>query len=297
MAVSPVTHALIALTLVFGLIGSALLWAAFDTTHAFDSAHRYERVAQFEASGFLVFAVVCAVVVWNLQRETSYAAARTLAVGIALYLLVLSNFTSFNVLNNVRIVGQADSTVHYQVPLVGSTAEPDVRQKWLAGLIIGYLAIFFGLLGVSWSQIEGAAALTKNKLVAALWIFALVLLIIGNIVAWTSASASTYAGSTGTDYVEENALFGVTTVIMLQWFVLTLGLASTQSDLLAASGFIFGVLTLYIPTRFFLIESYYPSNSEYIWAGLILDWFAAFLMAIAAVWADNESTSQASKND
>jgi len=268
---------LLGLTFIVTIPGSALLWRVFDATDAVSGP--VQRQAQYESCAFVFFAVVCALALYNIKNGNGYAAVRNLAVALVLYITVLSNYLNFNVLNNLRIVDQSNDAVYI---LNGQVLEHGNRQKYLAGLILGWFGLFFGLLSTTVTCLCNCKA---GGLVKFFWIFALILLITGNVVAWTSESASTYNTQSGTDLEIELWLFQVTTVVMVQWFVLTLGIFTNQSDLLSAAAFIFGVTSIWIPIYYFAIQHTSPDRSNYIWAGLILDWAAAIAMGIAALLA------------
>jgi len=277
---------LLGLTFAVAIPGSALLWRTFDATSAINGP--LQRQAQYESCGFIFFAVVSAIALYNIKNGSGYAAFRNLAVALVLYITVFSDYLNFTVLNNLRIVDQSNDATY---SLNGATLEHGNRQKYLAGLILGWFALFFGLLSTT---VHALCNCKAGGLVKFFWIFALILLITGNVVAWTSQSASTYNNQSQADSLIEIALFQVTTVVMVQWFVLTLGVFSNQSDLLSATTFIFGVMSIWIPINYFGIEHTDPDRPDYIWAGLILDWAAAIAMGIAALLADNTSDSRSS---
>jgi hypothetical protein len=255
------------------------------------------RQAQYEACSFLFYWVILLFCIWHMKVGKSYAALRLIALGIFLYITVFGTYVNFTILNNLRITSMRKSMF---LPISGNGPITDSEWRlWLAGLILGYLGLFFGLFATCSHQF--LSAFRGGFLSIGLWLFALILIIPGNIVIWSSngaptydevsASSTTWYSSPG-GYAVENAAFMITTVVMVQWLILTLGIFCNQSDLLSGSTFVFGVASLWIPIWYFYIQRFTPNNSNYIWAGAILDWVAGACMAASAVFADNVADTQ-----
>jgi hypothetical protein len=279
------------------IVGCACLWRAFDRIHPTYLDGNLLRQAQYEACSFLFYWIILFFCVWHMKVGKSYAALRLIAMGILLYITVFGTYVNFTILNNLRVVSQRKS---WFMPITGE-GPVDGRdwRLWLAGLILGWIGLFLGLFATTSHQF--LVSFRGGFLSIGLWLLALILIIPGNIVLWSNSAAPTYdegAAASGTWYSSpagyplENRTFMITTVVMVQWLVLTLGIFCNQSDLLAASTFMFGVASLWIPIWYFYIQRFTPDDPNYIWAGAILDWVAAACMAAAAVFADNVADTQ-----
>jgi len=267
------------LSIVCVIPGCALLWRVFDNTSLIDN--ELERLAQYEVCGFLFYVLtVCAAVVYASRSEGKSASVLlAISIGVMLYITIFSQYLSFTVLNNLRIVdmsGQNDFFLPNN--LSGQPLNRGNQTRYLAGLILGWFALFFGLIASVTGECKKPGIVTKI-----FWLFALVLLITGNVVCWSSNSASTYST---TYYNDEKNLFFITTLVMVQWLVLTAGMCNGSVGLVSSSGFIFGVAGIFIPIQYFFIQSNNQSNSEYLWAGPVLCWVSSMCMAVAAAMMD-----------
>jgi len=290
-------YVFLALSFICILPGCACLWRAFDQMQPSYIDGNLLRQAQYESCSFLFYWIILLFCVWHMKVGKSYSALRLIAMGILLYITVFGTYVNFTILNNLRITSERKSMY---LPVTGNgPLSRNEWRLWLAGLILGWLGLFFGLVATCSHQF--LSAFRGGFLSIGLWLFALILIIPGNIVIWSSNGATTYDEAAAANnswftgpngYQVENAAFMITTVVMVQWLILTLGIFCNQSDLLSASTFVFGVASLWIPMWYFFIQRFDPNHSNYIWAGAILDWVAGACMAAAAVFADNVADTQ-----
>jgi len=280
------------------IIGSALLWRVFDAASPTYISGDMQRAAQYECCSFVFLAVINSFVVHHFNKDKPYGALRNISIAVLLYITCSSLFISFTVLNNLRIVDENTDSLFY-IPYSNTNAGPldhGDRQKYLGGLIIAWFSLAFGLLAITHSQFRSFSLAITHWSVTVCWIFGLILLIIGDIVSWTSSSISTYSPNDDPNWAVDSRLqyllFFMTTSIFVQWVVLTLGIFTKSPDLLSASAFIFGITSLYYPIVYFQFEAQTPNNSNYLWAGPILDWIAGVILAIAAVQADMYPTGR-----
>jgi len=262
--------------------GCALLWRVYDASETISG--NLQRLAQYESCSFLFFWVVNAAIA-HMGRESQKVSSvlRTLSIGVLLYITVYGNYVNFNNLNNLRIV-EMSSNKQYNIPNSTTVLDTVNARKLLGGLILGYFSLFFGLLStlkeIKMANISGMASF--------FWIFSLALAIPGVVVCWTNGYVPTYTyPMSDTDRYNQSVIFEITTVTMVEFIVLTLGLLAGADDLLASSAFIFGVYGAFIPIAYFYLQSLSPKDSDYIWAGPILCWIATWCMSISASFAEN----------
>jgi len=285
MAVTTLNWVFLVLSFVAAIPGSALLWRVYDALDASAIKNPLQRLAQYESCSFVFFFIINAAIVSLANKGSSTAVLRVLSIGVLFYITILGYYVDFTNLNNLRIVDMSSTKV-YSLPNTNSAAgqiDTVNQRKLLGGLILGYFSLFFGLL----STISSESKLGQTaKPALFLWFFSLILAIPGVVVCWSNDSSPTY-GNLNSNLEAQTLLFGITTVTLVQWFVLTLGLFNAAEDLLSASGFIFGVAGLYFPIKYFYLQSFQPSDADFIWAGPILCWIATFVMALSAILAQS----------
>ena len=230
--------------------GCALLWRVYYSSDLIQG--ELYRQANYETCGFLFFWVLSLLAVLKLKDGKDVLVVRAMAVGVLLYITVYSTYLSFNVLNNLRIVDESN-TKKFVFPVTFNGPVDRVEQRKLfGGLILGYFSLFFGFL----ATVTNFKTTSGSGLAKGLWFFALLLLIPGVVVSWTNngAAAYPYGSSNTADYTAQEYLFVITTLTLVQFFVLTFGLFSAGDDLLASSAFIFGVGNLFAPVYYFVIQ-------------------------------------------
>jgi hypothetical protein len=288
MAVHSSNWFFLALCFVCVIPACALLWNTFFKTSWLQD--ELYRQAQYETCFFIFFFIAVFIIAIQRTRAAEISVLRTLAVAIIVYITIYGDFINFTNLNNLRIVNQGSKNYYFPVIQQGPL-DNTYEQKYLAGLILGYLALFFGLL----STLHEFKLLNIPKLAGALLILAFLVAVPGLVVCW-AADAATYsqlaaAGDVNGQIIDstiQNLLFVITTFTILQWIVLFFGFVSGGYDLICASAFIYGIGGLAFPIYFFQIQYYDPSDKNFTWAGPILCWIATFIMFVsAAVTAPN----------
>jgi hypothetical protein len=296
MAASPVNWILLAISFLLVIPACALCWRTFAATDQL-TGDLY-RQANYEVCGFLFFFIMNLLAVTYLHQGKNIYVIRTLAIGILLYVTVFGIYTNFTNLDNLRIVDMNQQTKDYYFPYGrnGITSQTPLgrahQRKFLGGLCLGYLSLFFGLIStITNFRFTNAKSGAANTF----WVLGLLLIIPGLVVCWTNSSAATYPityngnvqSINPTLLQAENYLFMITTFAIVQAVVLTLGLFTAADDLLASSAFIFGVGNLFAPVYYFYIQYLDPSDSEFLWAGPILCWIGCFLLAVSAILAQS----------
>lgn len=268
---------LLAIAFCCAVVGSALLWRVYDD-HVNDQIRgNLQRLAQYESCSFVFFWIANLVVMLHADNNKGFQVMRTASIGILLYTTVYGDYVNFNNLNNLRIVKMGSNSQSYYIPHTTTPATTDALNRLLGGLILGYISLLFGLIS-SALDVSGFSKINVSGKV--LWFIALIIAIPGVVVTWASPNAA-YNFDDGINSTTQNLCFQITTIVIVEWVVLTVGMFSGAVDLMAASAFIFGVGGLYIPVAFFFIQSYSPSNADYSWAGPILCWISTWVMAVA----------------
>jgi len=270
----------LALSFICVIPACALLWNTFHKTSWLQN--ELYRQAQYETCFFIFFFVTVLIIAFMRTRAAEIAAVRNLSVAIIVYIVIYGDFINFTNLNNLRIVDQGDKSYFFPVIQQGPL-DNQYERKYLAGLILGYLALFFGLL----STLHEFKLLNIPKLAGALLFLSFIIAIPGMIVCWASDTAdySQPAGDatqSNINYTIQNLLFVITTFTLVQWVILFLGLVSGGYDLVCASAFIYGIGGLAFPIFFFQIQYFDPSTKNFTWAGPILCWAATFVMFASA---------------
>jgi len=283
MALSAFNWILLVLSFVTAIPGSALLWRVYDGVDASVIHNPLQRQAQYESCSFIFYFIINLITLLVANKGQATSILRTLSIGILFYTTVYGDYVNFTNLNNLRIVEMSSDKV-YSIPTNGNAVDTVNARKLLGGLILGYFSLFFGLL----STVSGEVKFPSGKISVLFWILALILAIPGVVVSWSNSSAPTYSSPYDYTHLQvQTALFAITTTILVQWIVLSLGLLNGAEDLLAASAFIFGVLGLYFPVLYFFMQSQEPDDTDYIWAGPILCWIASGSAAVSAVLAQS----------
>lgn len=260
------------------------MWRVFDAEDTISG--NFRRQADYEVCGFLFFWAAALIAVLKLKGDGDAAVARAIALGALVYITVYGVYTNFTNLNNLRIVDQSNDKMYYW-PLTNAGPIDRVQQrKFFGGLILGYFSLILGLL----SMVSGCGAGKAGGFSVILFFIGTVIAIPGIVVCWSSSGAPTYpnfavasASAATVQLAIENALFHITTFVVVQWFVLLLGLFSDAKDLVSGSGWIFGLGNLFAPVAYFFIQSQSPDDSKFTWAGPILCWIGCAVLALAAL--------------
>jgi len=287
MAVSAIGTAFLVLSFICVIPGCALLWRVYDSDSAVKG--NWERLAQYESCSFLFFFVVNAAIAYGTRNSKAASVLRVTSIGILLYITVFGEYVNFNNLNNLRIVEMSDNK-QYNIPNTATTlSTPDAR-RLLGGLILGWFSLFFGLL----SSVETLSFSNAKGMGLGFWVLALVLAIPGVVVCWSNGYVPTYAfPQDDTARSMQEVLFKITTVTIVEFVVLTVGIMAASNEILGASAFIFGVFGAFIPIGYFYLQSFKPSDSDYIWAGPILCWISTFCMCISASFSESAGDKSA----
>jgi len=285
MAVHSSNWFFLALCFVTVIPGCALLWNVFYKTSWLQN--ELYRHAQYEVCFFIFFFIAVSLIAIMRTRAAEISVVRSLSVAIIIYITIYGDFINFTNLNNLRIVNQGSKSYYFPI-LNQGPLDNNYEQKYLAGLILGYLALFFGLL----STLHEFKLLNIPKLAGIFLILSFIIAIPGLVVCWASdaadysqLAASGDANGQGVDNTIQNLLFVITTFTIVQWVVLFLGFVSGGYDLVCASAFIYGIGGLAFPIYFFEIQYFNPSNKDFTWAGPILCWIATFFMFVSAAVA------------
>lgn len=294
MAVGTLNWVFIALSFFCAIPACGLMWRVFDSEE--NIKDDYRRQADYEVCGFLFYWFTSFLALYKSRDGSSGAVLRTISIGVLVYLTIAGTYTSFQNLNNLRIVDQSNDRYYYWPLTFNGPIDRVQQRKFFGGLILGYFTLLFGLLAqaseFNFGKAGGSASL--------LFFVGTIISIPGVVVSWSSSGAPTYpdfangSANNAVNYAIQGELFQITTFTIVQWLVLSVGLFSATEDLVSSSGWIFGLGNLFAPVAYFFIQQQSPADKNFSWAGPILCWVGCAVLAAAAAVAPVGQKKEAS---